>query len=111
MASGVKWASSCLSHRTSVTLRHVTRGERIKKARERNHMTQKKLAAAVGITERHVIRIEKDEHTPSPELAAKLAENLDIKLAQVRGPQSEDSELRKRVAALEERVEELLRAS
>jgi len=39
-------------------------------------ISQERLALAVGITRRHMIRIENGEHRPSPELRDRIAEVL-----------------------------------
>lgn len=49
---------------------------RARKAR-RPRISQENLAAAVGISRRHMIRIENGEHRPSPELRDRIAFALD----------------------------------
>jgi transcriptional regulator with XRE-family HTH domain len=51
-------------------------GLRIRLRRKRAKLTQKQLAAALGIGERQVIRYEQDDSLPSEQIASKLAELL-----------------------------------
>lgn len=44
----------------------------------RPRMSQERLAEAVGISRRHMIRIENGEHRPSPELRDRIAAALEI---------------------------------
>lgn len=46
-------------------------------ARRRARISQENLAEAVGISRRHMIRIENGEHRPSPELRDRIAAALD----------------------------------
>jgi transcriptional regulator with XRE-family HTH domain len=41
-------------------------------------MSQENLAEAVGITRRHMIRIENGEHRPTPDLRDRIAAALDV---------------------------------
>lgn len=50
-------------------------GQRIRRARKRAGISQERLAGLVGITRRHLIRIENGEHLPSRELRNRLAES------------------------------------
>lgn len=53
---------------------------RLREVRHRNHLTQKALADAVGVTRQTIIAIEKARHAPSVTLALKLARALDVPL-------------------------------
>ena len=46
------------------------------RARSNPRISQERLALAVGITRRHMIRIENGEHRPSPELRDRIADVL-----------------------------------
>lgn len=54
--------------------------EAYRRAREttRPRLSQENLAEAVGITRRHMIRIENGEHRPTPELRDRIAAALDF---------------------------------
>ena len=47
-------------------------------ARKRGHISQERLAAEIGITRRHMIRIENGEHRPLPGLRDRIAEVLGV---------------------------------
>ena len=53
-------------------------GLRIKEFREKQKMTQEKLAELVGIDSKHLSRIENGRNYPSIETLEKLTENLNI---------------------------------
>jgi putative transcriptional regulator len=46
---------------------------RVRELRQNCHLTQQRLAAAVGVTRQTIIAIERGGYTPSVELALKLA--------------------------------------
>jgi transcriptional regulator with XRE-family HTH domain len=48
-------------------------GARIRSARKRAHKSQERLAAEVGTTRRHMIRLENGEHLPSGGLRDRIA--------------------------------------
>lgn len=50
-------------------------GARIRSARRRSGKSQEGLAAEVGTTRRHMIRLENGEHLPSGELRDRIAEH------------------------------------
>lgn len=54
--------------------RHRETGQRIRRLRESTGLSQERFAPRVGITRRHLIRLENGEHRPSRELAARIEE-------------------------------------
>jgi transcriptional regulator with XRE-family HTH domain len=50
-------------------------GARIRRARKSKGFSQERFAPLIGITRRHLIRLENGEHHPSPELRERLAEH------------------------------------
>src|SRR5581483_3168095 len=49
-------------------------GQRIRRARKRAGISQERLSASVGITRRHLIRLENGEHLPGRTLRDRIAE-------------------------------------
>lgn len=52
----------------------LTLGQRIKAARKQAKFSHDRLAAAVGTSRQHLIKLEKDMHRPRPEMLARIAE-------------------------------------
>lgn len=48
-------------------------GKRLRRARERTGLSQDRFAPNVGVTPRHLIRLEKGEHQPSAETLGRIA--------------------------------------
>lgn len=62
---------------SALTKKAVSRlpvGQRIRWARERKGISQEKLAAMIGTSRRHMIRVEKGQHMPGRKLVARIAE-------------------------------------
>ncbi len=55
-------------------------GKRIKKLRQKHHITQEKLAEALGITDAHLRRIESGSSVGSMELVIEMADFFDTSL-------------------------------
>ena len=111
-------------HVTSLTLRDVrvaddlTLGKRIRAARKRAGLSHDRLGAQVGTSRQHLIRLEKDLHTPRPALLARIAAATgDEELAREAdaADEEDDSEMVDVLVAfartIERRVEERLRRS
>ena len=62
---------------TTSEAKRLPLNERIKWARNRKQMSLDSLAARVGSSRRHLIRLEKGEHTPGIELRARIAAATD----------------------------------
>lgn len=60
---------------TFAARRYAEVGSRIRAAREKTGLSQERFAPVIGITRRHLIRLENGEHHPSPELRERLAEH------------------------------------
>lgn len=60
---------------TALPRRYAEVGARIRRARERSGISQERFAPMIGITRRHLIRLENGEHHPSPDLRARIAEH------------------------------------
>lgn len=63
---------------TAVKYPEVREAYRSAREATRPRVSQENLAVAVGITRRHMIRIENGEHRPSPELRDRIAAALDV---------------------------------
>lgn len=63
---------------SSTLVKYPASRDAYRKARKRANprISQERLALAVGITRRHMIRIENGEHRPSPELRDRIADVL-----------------------------------
>lgn len=53
-------------------------GERLKKIRQENNLTQKQFAKRVGITERGVQRYEAGERKPTFDVIVSILDNVDV---------------------------------
>ena len=53
-------------------------GERLKKIRQENNLTQKQFAARVGITERGVQRYEAGERKPTFDVIISILDNVNV---------------------------------
>ena len=51
---------------------HHEAGAKLKRLRQATHLSQENFAVRLGITRRHLIRLENGEHRPSKTLAAKI---------------------------------------
>ncbi len=58
-------------------------GERIRSLRMKEHLTLKRFADMVGIDRGYLSAIERGEHNPSLNMMSKIAEGLDITLAEL----------------------------
>lgn len=56
----------------SLPNRHQEQGARIKRMRLTTGLSQERFAPLVGITRRHMIRLENGEHSPTREVAARI---------------------------------------
>ena len=65
-----------------------TMGERIRALRTQQHMTQRELAEAAGVTVRSVINYEKNASTPTRRNLCQLAQMLGVTEAWLREPGS-----------------------
>ncbi len=61
----------------TAALRQLSIGQRVRWAREKKGISQERLAERAGTTRRHVMRIEKGQHKPRPDLVARIAEATD----------------------------------
>lgn len=78
--------------------REMPRGARIKFARTYASKTLDGLAAEVGTSRQHLIRLEQGKHNPTPALAARIAEKTGVPVELIRD--EEDDEESDPVAAL-----------
>lgn len=62
---------------TDTPAKYADNGSRIRRARKRTGQSQENFALAIGITRRHMIRLENGEHLPSKALVARIAEATD----------------------------------
>lgn len=93
-------------------------GAAIRRARKRSEKSQERLAAEVGTTRRHMIRLENGEHLPSGALRDRIAAATGSDPSEIQSSDDEDESLRRslsddlhalaRVAALLEREAEAL---
>lgn len=69
-------------------------GNRIRLARKAAGLSHDKLAAAVGTSRQHLIKLEKGQHLPGDALAAKLAEatGRTVEYLAGEGPDDDDEE-------------------
>ena len=58
-------------------------GARIRRARKRAGISQERLAAQVGTTRRHMIRLENGEHLPRPVLRDKIAAEVGVEVSSI----------------------------
>lgn len=58
---------------------------KLKEYREKNKITQEKLAEQVGVTRQTIISIENDKYVPSLQLALKLAKSFKCKVEDLFG--------------------------
>ena len=91
-------------------------GDIIKSAREKSDLTVEALAEKVGVTERHLYRIENKEKKPSYELLYKLIRELSITPDSIFYPErlSRDSEVENLIRLLyncDERSLEVIKAT
>ncbi len=59
------------------SLRSLPIGQRIRWARTQKSISQERLAAEIGTSRRHMIRIEQGVHRPGPAFLARIAEATD----------------------------------
>lgn len=67
-------------------------GRRLRSARKRCGISQENLAATVGITRRHLIRLEFGHHLPSLPLRVAIAEATGVDAESLRVPDDDDEE-------------------
>ena len=84
----------------------MTLGRTIARLRERKGWTQAKLAQKVELAVAHLNRLEKDRMKPRPSTLERLAEALDVSVAELQGHQ--DSPLPPELAQQEPELTELL---
>jgi transcriptional regulator with XRE-family HTH domain len=68
-------------------------GAALRRLRKRAGISQERLAAQVGTTRRHMIRLENGEHLPSRVLRDRLAEALDVSRSEIKSAEEDDEEL------------------
>ena len=59
---------------TEATFKHTEHGEKIKAARKRAGLSHDRLAALIGSSRQHLIKLEKGMHRAKPEMLATIAD-------------------------------------
>lgn len=72
--------------------RWAENGKEIGRLRRRKGISQEKFAYQVGVTRRHMIRLENGEHLPSGELRDRICEALTVDRSEIRSADDEDDE-------------------
>lgn len=57
-----------------IVSKHLSLGERIRFARKAAGLSHDRLGAIAGTSRQHLIRLEKGQHKPKPEMVARIAE-------------------------------------
>jgi transcriptional regulator with XRE-family HTH domain len=68
-------------------------GRRIRRARERKGLSQENFAPVVGVTRRHLIRIEKGRHWPGGPLLARIADATGTTVGELAGGTTQEAAL------------------
>lgn len=89
----------------------MTLAARIKMARQRANLTLDRLGEVVGTSRHHLIRLEKGEHKPKPDMARRIAEATGVPIELLQDEDDEESDRAMREAfdlfvALMERVQQ-----
>lgn len=96
---------------TTTPHKYAELGQRLRRARKRAGISQENLAVSVGITRRHLIRLENGEHLASRDLRNRIAAETGAKSEDLRS--EEDDEDPHRPLTLDEslqlRIDEILR--
>jgi len=70
----------------------MTLAARIKMARQRANLTLDRLGEAVGTSRHHLIRLEKGEHKPKPDMARRIAEATGVPIELLQDEDDEESD-------------------
>lgn len=76
----------------AIESRYADLGRKLRAARKRKGISQENLALKVGITRRHLIRLELGQHLPSAGLRAAIAAETGVDAETFRMPEDDDEE-------------------